>query len=74
MNACVEREGDMVIFKVEADGFLYNMVRIMTGTLIDISRKKIPADSIEQIILSKNRSAAGYTAPAHGLYLNKIHY
>lgn len=74
MNACVEREGDMVIFRVEADGFLYNMVRIMTGTLIDISRKKIPADSIEQIILSKNRSAAGYTAPAHGLYLNKIHY
>ena len=74
LNACVEREGDMVIFRVEADGFLYNMVRIMTGTLIDISRKKIPADSIEQIILSKNRSAAGYTAPAHGLYLNKIHY
>ncbi|MBE6772197.1 MAG: tRNA pseudouridine(38-40) synthase TruA [Ruminococcaceae bacterium] len=74
MNACVEREGDMVIFKVEADGFLYNMVRIMTGTLIDIARKKIPADSIEQIILSRNRSAAGYTAPAHGLYLNKIHY
>lgn len=74
MNAAVEREGDMVIFRVEADGFLYNMVRIMTGTLIDISRKKIPADSIEQIILSKNRSAAGYTAPAHGLYLNKIHY
>ncbi len=74
MNACVEREGDMVIFRVEADGFLYNMVRIMTGTLIDIARKKIPADSIEQIILSRNRSAAGYTAPAHGLYLNKIHY
>ena len=73
-NACVERDGDMVIFRVEADGFLYNMVRIMTGTLIDISRKKIPADSIEQIILSKNRSVAGYTAPAHGLYLNKIHY
>ena len=42
--------------------------------LIDISRKKIPADSIEQIILSKNRFAAGYTAPARGLYLNKIHY
>ncbi len=74
MNACVERDGDMVIFKVEADGFLYNMVRIMVGTLIDISRKKIPADSIDKIILAKNRAAAGYTAPAHGLYLNKIHY
>ena len=74
MNASVERDGDMVIFKVEADGFLYNMVRIMTGTLIDISRGKIPADSIKQIIAAKNRFAAGYTAPARGLYLNKIHY
>lgn len=74
MNASVEREGDMVIFKVEADGFLYNMVRIMAGTLIDISRGKIPADSIKRIILSGNRDEAGYTAPAHGLYLNKIHY
>ena len=74
MNASVERSGDMVVFRVEADGFLYNMVRIMTGTLIDISRGKIPADSIKQIIAAKNRFAAGYTAPARGLYLNKIHY
>lgn len=74
INASVEREGDTVIFRVEANGFLYNMVRIMVGTLIDISRGKIPADSIEGIINAENRSAAGYTAPAHGLYLNRIHY
>ena len=74
MNASVEREGDMVIFRVEADGFLYNMVRIMAGTLIDISRGRIPADSIGQIIEARNRFAAGYTAPARGLFLNKIHY
>lgn len=74
MNAAVERDGDMVIFRVEANGFLYNMVRIMTGTLIDIARGKIPADSIENIISAKNRFAAGYTAPAGGLFLNKIHY
>lgn len=74
MNAAVEREGDTVIFRVEADGFLYNMVRIMAGTLIDISRGRIPADSIEQIIEARNRFAAGYTAPARGLFLNKIHY
>ena len=73
-NASVERDGDMVIFRVEADGFLYNMVRIMTGTLIDISRGKIPADSIGGIIDAKNRFAAGHTAPANGLYLNKIFY
>lgn len=74
MNATVEREGDMVIFRVEADGFLYNMVRIMTGTLLDIAKKKIPADSIPQIIESGSRFAAGYTAPARGLYLNNINY
>lgn len=74
INATVERDGDMVVFRVEANGFLYNMVRIMVGTLIDISRGKIPPDSIESIIKAGNRSAAGYTAPAHGLYLNKIHY
>lgn len=74
MNASVERNGDEVIFRVEADGFLYNMVRIMMGTLIDISRGKLPENSIPQIIEAKNRFAAGYTAPARGLYLNKIHY
>lgn len=74
MNASVERNGDEVIFRVEANGFLYNMVRIMTGTLIDISRGRIPENSVPQIIEAKNRFAAGYTAPARGLYLNKIHY
>lgn len=74
MNASVERCGDEVVFRVEANGFLYNMVRIMTGTLIDISRGRIPENSIPQIIEAKNRFAAGYTAPARGLYLNKIHY
>ena len=74
MNASVEREGDMIVFRVEADGFLYNMVRIMVGTLLDISKGKIPKDSIKQIISAQNRFAAGQTAPAHGLYLNRIHY
>lgn len=74
VNASVERNGDEVIFRVEANGFLYNMVRIMTGTLIDISRGRIPENSVPQIIEAKNRFAAGYTAPARGLYLNKIHY
>ena len=74
INAEVERDGNMVIFRVEADGFLYNMVRIMAGTLIDISRGKLPQDSIGAIIEARNRFAAGCTAPARGLYLNKIHY
>lgn len=73
-NAEVYREGDMVIFRVEADGFLYNMVRIMVGTLLDISAGKIPPDTINSILLSKDRSRAGITAKPEGLFLNKINY
>lgn len=70
----VWREGDMVYFKVEADGFLYNMVRIMVGTLLFISEGKIKQGELKNVILSKNRKAAGKTAPPQGLYLNKVNY
>ena len=73
-EAQVTREGDLVIFRVRADGFLYNMVRIMTGTLIDISAGKIEPGTIKDIILSKDRSRAGATARPEGLFLNKIIY
>lgn len=70
----VTREGELVIFRVRGDGFLYNMVRIMVGTLLDISNGKIEKDSIEKIILSNNRENAGITAKPQGLYLNKVFY
>lgn len=70
----VEREGDLVIFTVEADGFLYNMVRIMTGTLLRVAQGKIRAEDIPYIIEQKNRQLAGPTAPPCGLYLNKVYY
>ncbi len=70
----VERHGDEVDFLVDGNGFLYNMVRIMVGTLIEISENRIEKDTIEGIILSKDRSNAGRTAPACGLYLNKVTY
>ena len=73
-DARVERQGDMVIFRVSADGFLYNMVRIMVGTLLRISEGKIPPDGIPAIIASKDRGQAGPTAPAEGLYLNHVYY
>ncbi len=73
-DCSVEREGDLVIFKVKGDGFLYNMVRIMVGTLLDINSGKIEKDSIEQIIDSRDRLRAGITAKAHGLYLNEVFY
>ncbi len=73
-NFEVSRDGDMVYFTVEADCFLYNMVRIMVGTLIFINEGKIKADELKDIIESKNRKKAGKTAPPQGLYLNRVNY
>ncbi|MBR6004772.1 MAG: tRNA pseudouridine(38-40) synthase TruA [Clostridia bacterium] len=73
-NAQVSRQGNEVVFTIEADGFLYNMVRIITGTLIAVSQGKIKEEDIPSIIESKDRSLAGPTAPPHGLYLNKVSY
>ncbi len=70
----IEKENNFVNFIVKADGFLYNMVRIMVGTLLRVSQGKIKSGDIPKIIDSKNRSFAGPTAPPHGLYLNRIFY
>lgn len=70
----VTRDGDMVYFTVEADGFLYNMVRIMVGTLLFVSEGKIKEGELKDVILSKDRTRAGKTAPPQGLYLNKVNY
>ena len=72
--AKVEREGDFVIFRVAGDGFLYNMVRIMVGTLLAVSRGAIEPEDIPDIIASRDRSRAGMTALPCGLYLNRVFY
>ena len=72
--ASVVRDGDIIIFRVSADGFLYNMVRILTGTLIDVGLGKIDPDEIPEITASRDRSRAGMTVPACGLYLNRVLY
>ena len=64
----------MVYFRVEADGFLYNMVRIMVGTLLFAAQGKIKSGELTDIIKSKDRRRAGKTAPAQGLYLNRVNY
>lgn len=73
-EASVKRCGDTVSFTVTGDGFLYNMVRIMTGTLIFIAAGKRERGSIPDIIAAKNRDRAGKTMPACGLYLNRVIY
>ncbi|MBQ3284125.1 MAG: tRNA pseudouridine(38-40) synthase TruA [Ruminococcus sp.] len=70
----VQRSGDLVTFTVAADGFLYNMVRIMVGTLLAMNNGRIPFGTLSDIIEAENRKCAGPTAPACGLYLNKVFY
>jgi tRNA pseudouridine38-40 synthase len=70
----VERQGDLVLFTVEGDGFLYNMVRIMVGTLLEIAAGRLAEDSIPAILESGDRGMAGPTAPAHGLCLEQVFY
>ena len=74
MSATVEREGEYITFRVRADGFLYNMVRIMVGTLFEVAEGHISPESIPERLDSLDRSAFGRTAPAEGLYLNRVFY
>ena len=69
-----QRDGDLIRFTVSGDGFLYNMVRIIVGTLLMVSQGKIAPEDIPGIIESKQRKNAGRTAPAQGLFLNKVFY
>ena len=73
-RAEITREGDLISFRVRADGFLYNMVRIMVGTLADVAAGRIVPDAIEEILASRDRRKAGSTAPACGLYLDQVSY
>lgn len=70
----VTRDKELVTMLVEADGFLYNMVRIMVGTLLRVQQGKINPDEIPAIIEKKDRKFAGPTAQPCGLYLNKVNY
>lgn len=69
-----KQENNNLIFTISADRFLRNMVRAIVGTLINVGLHKITLDDFKAIIDSKNRSEAGFSVPAHGLYLTEIIY
>lgn len=69
-----KEEGDRVVFSIEADRFLRNMVRAIVGTFTDLARGKITEAELRRIVEAKDRSLAGASAPAHGLYLCNIAY
>lgn len=66
--------GTFIKVAITADGFLYNMVRIIVGTLLEIGRLSYPPQYIKEILLSRDRSKAGQTAPPQGLYLHSVNY
>ncbi|MBR7161781.1 MAG: tRNA pseudouridine(38-40) synthase TruA [Clostridia bacterium] len=73
--ASVSRDPDgILVYRVEADGFLYNMVRIMAGTLLETAYGICSEKSVHEAISTGDRSKAGFTAPPHALYLSKVHY
>jgi len=70
----VEEHGDIINILVTGDGFLYNMVRIIAGTLVEVGLGQKRSDQIKVILESKDRNRAGKTAPARGLSLDKVYY
>ncbi len=70
----IRREAGNVIIEVSGDGFLYNMVRIIVGTLTEVGLGKKKPDELKDIIESRDRQKAGHTAPAEGLYLVEVYY
>jgi tRNA pseudouridine38-40 synthase len=70
----ITRLCDLIHIDIKADGFLYNMVRNIAGTLIEVGRGRFPAGSLKKILLSRNRKLAGPTLPAKGLCLIKVEY
>ena len=69
-----ERQGDMIILKITANGFLYNMVRAMVGTCVYASEGKLSPDDIPGLLEGRNRTDAGPTAPPQGLYMTNLWY
>ena len=70
----VQREGTELVIRISGGGFLYNMVRIMVGTLLRVAQGKFQPEDIPHILEAKNRKMAGPTAPPCGLYLNRVFY
>jgi tRNA pseudouridine38-40 synthase len=69
-----KEEDGLIKFVISADGFLYNMVRIIVGTLLEVGIGKIAPGSVESILLSKDRTKAGVSVPPQGLCLEKVYY
>ncbi len=73
-KAEIKQDGERIIIELTGNGFMYNMLRIIAGTIVDVGLGKIKPEEIPQIIESKDRTKAGKTLPAEGLYLVEVYY
>ena len=73
-DAKVEKDKDKIIISLTGNGFLYNMVRIIAGTLLEVGLGNIKPEEIKDIIEAKNRQKAGKTLPPQGLFLMNVEY
>ena len=73
-SSCFYPSGDFLVYKIAADSFLYRMVRSIAGTILDLNEKGWCEEKLKEILLAKKRSLAGTTAPARGLFLDKVLY
>lgn len=73
-SICIQEKQGEVVLEFQGNGFLYNMVRILTGTLLEIGMKKRTLESIEKVFQTGDRTQAGFTAPARGLTLVEVFY
>ncbi len=70
----LQRDADLLVYRVHGSGFLYHMVRNIVGTLLDVGRGNLRPGDVDRILAAKTRSAAGPTVPARGLFLVKVEY
>jgi tRNA pseudouridine38-40 synthase len=68
------REGDLLIYRVNGNGFLHHMVRNLVGTFVEMGCGRMSASQMPEILAARNRSISGPTAPARGLFLVEVHY
>lgn len=73
-KAEIKKDGDRILIELTGSGFLYNMVRIIAGTIVEVGLGKIKPEDIPNIIESKDRTKAGKTLPPYALYLVKVEY
>lgn len=73
-SAVFRKEGDMLVFEIEATGFLHHMVRNIVGTLVDVGMRKRTPEWFKEVLTLRDRKVAGVTAPPHGLFLKDVKY